>query len=84
VIIGIRPENLSGANASVPGRTIEAKLEIAESLGAETYLHLRTGDTPFIARVASSMRYQPDQPVIVGFDPHHLHFFDPDTGQALR
>jgi multiple sugar transport system ATP-binding protein len=84
VVIGIRPENLHLEEVAVAGKTIEAKLELAEPMGAETYLHLQTGSTPLTARVAPTGRHEPGQTVYVRVDPNRLHFFDPATGEALR
>ena len=84
LVVGIRPENLSVVQTAVPGSTIEAKVDLAEPMGAETYLHLQTGSTVSIARVPPTAIYQPGQTVIMRPDLDRLHFFDPATGQALR
>jgi multiple sugar transport system ATP-binding protein len=84
VVLGIRPEDLSILPAPRPGTSATVKVEMTEPMGAETYLYLNTGPTPFIARVPPGPAHRPDEPVIIGFNPAKLHLFDTASGQALR
>ena len=56
---------------------------LAEPMGAETFLHLQTGATAFVARVPPAGRYAADDQIDVAFDLSHAHLFDPATGQVL-
>jgi multiple sugar transport system ATP-binding protein len=53
-------------------------------MGAETFLHLETGQTSFIARVAPHLRPELGDTIRMSFDPDRTHLFDATTGQALR
>ncbi|HWZ94841.1 MAG TPA: TOBE domain-containing protein, partial [Opitutaceae bacterium] len=64
--------------------TAEAMVEIAEPMGAETFVHLNTGATPFIARVQPTAHVAIGQKARVAFRTGKIHLFDPATGQAIR
>ncbi len=87
VIFGIRPEHVQDALTMTdadPARTAEVKVEIAEPMGAETYLYLDTGATSFIARVRPTDRFEANQRIKVTFDLDHAHLFDPASGLILK
>jgi len=91
VVLGIRPEHLEDA---VPAGTRGAdtssfaeatvRVDLAEPMGAETYLYLNTGATAFIARVRPTDQYGVNSQVSVRFDLQHAHLFDAETEQAIR
>lgn len=86
IIFGIRPENLHEVPADAipaPGTTAEVTVEVAEPMGAETYLYLTTGAASFIARVGPTDKFTPDQKIRVGFDLAQAHLFDATTEQVL-
>ena len=53
-------------------------------MGAETYLHLDTGATSFIARVRPTERFEINRRIKVTFDVAQAHLFDPATEQVLK
>ena len=65
-----------------PGAVL-ATVTTVERLGAETHLHLRTGEHEFIARAPGRAEVKPKQKLPVTFDLSHAHFFDPATEQSL-
>jgi multiple sugar transport system ATP-binding protein len=85
VVLGIRPEDLSEAAAGAPAAKaqIEAKVELFEPMGAETFLHVRSGPSSFVARVRSDQIYRINQPVRLSFDPGRVHLFDAATEEIL-
>ena len=86
-ILGIRPENIHDLRvepASTPAGAAPVKVELAEPMGAETYLHLHSGATPFVARARPVARYAIGQTLAIGFDLEKAHLFDPATGAAWR
>ncbi len=86
VVFGIRPENVHDAlslSHPDPSRTADVKVDVAEPMGAETFLYLDTGATSFIARVRPTDRYEVNQRVKVTFDLDRAHLFDPATEAAL-
>ena len=86
VVLGIRPENLleSTRRDGGDGCGGEFRVDLAEPMGAETFLHLHTGATPFIARVDPASRFQPGQLAGIAFSPAHAHLFDATTEEVLR
>ena len=83
IVLGIRPENITEVSEDYTD-AITIPLEIAEPIGAETYLYLNTGATSFIARVAPTSAHRPGDMVSLQFDPAKLHLFDPSSGLNLR
>jgi len=83
IALGVRPENLAFADGGGDG-VLEVQVELVEPLGSEIYVHGRVGDRPVVARVG------PDHPVRVGdrvrlaIDLSRIHFFDGESGAALR
>jgi multiple sugar transport system ATP-binding protein len=84
VILGLRPEDISEAVRSPSGPGCEVKVELVEPMGAETYLHLTTGATNFIARVKPLNRYTQGQFVSVFLDLTKAHCFDPATQNVIK
>jgi len=87
VVFGIRPEDIHDSlnlPSPDPNRTVEVKVELAEPMGAETYLYLHTGATSFIARVRPTHRPDRDRTVKVTFELAKAHLFDTRTEQVLK
>jgi len=87
VIFGIRPEDIHdkmGA-AITPGadNTISATVEIIEQMGAEAYLYLTTGKSPFVARVNSHDQIEVNQDIELVFNMQKAHVFDKETEKCL-
>jgi multiple sugar transport system ATP-binding protein len=86
VVLGIRPEDVHRVmpdNHFAPGICAEARVEIAEPMGAETHLYLHTGATGFVARVKSGDRFEANQAIKVAFDMARVHLFDAKTEAVL-
>lgn len=81
VILGIRPENVR--NAIHGSATTGLRIEVAEPMGAETFLYLSSGAHSVTARVQPDQRFELGQDLAVMFDLDHAHLFDPATEQAL-
>jgi ABC-type sugar transport systems, ATPase components len=83
VIMGLRPEHLMLGDGVV-SRSFAAKVEVVEQLGSEILLETRVGD----ARVTAA-RVPPESAIAAGdqvrlsVQPGRLHFFDPDTENAI-
>ncbi len=80
VVFGIRPEDIREAAAGATAHPV--RVEIAEPMGAETYLHLDSGATGFIARVAPTSLHATGHTIHVQFDQAKAHLFDAATEQA--
>jgi multiple sugar transport system ATP-binding protein len=86
VILGLRPEHIAEAQpgAAKPNHAIvEAKVEMAEPMGAETYLHLQGAGQGFVARVHPTMRCRPNDRIAVALDLTAAQLFDATTELAL-
>jgi len=86
VVLGIRSEDiydkLFASEASLDN-TVRAACEVVEPMGAEAYLHLRSGSDTFIARVSGHARPGINQDLDLVFDMGKAHFFDKDTEKAI-
>ena len=67
-----------------PARSTDVKIEVAEPMGAETYLYLDTGTTSFVARVRPTDRFEINRRIKVTFDVDKAHLFDATTEQVLK
>jgi len=86
VVLGVRPEDVHDAGEPGWDRTeavVEAVLDLAEPMGAETHLHLSAGGCALMARVRGDGRYGMDRRVRVVFDVSRAHLFDGASGEAI-
>ncbi len=87
IVLGIRPENLEDASLSgtqTPGQEATVRIDLAEPMGAETYLYLNTGASAFIARVRPTDQFHVNDNVTIRFDLLNAHLFDAETELAIR
>ena len=87
VIFGVRPEDMAEQTddaAADADESLSARVEVVETLGAETFVHLTCGDQTLVARVAV-----PDRPLTVGqmmqvhLNMEKTHLFDPETSRTI-
>jgi len=100
VIVGIRPESLSGANGDSEA-TIVADVGLVEALGSELQVHFSIdaqrvlADEPTdadtlassgagVAKVAPHVRARQGERTRFAVDLDAIHFFDPETGSAIN
>jgi len=77
VKMGIRPEHIDVVAAGEG--TVSGKVEVAEYLGADTYLHVDCGGLgQIIVRTPGANNDLRGKTVGLAFQPEHLHFFDGD------
>ena len=87
VIFGIRPEDVTSelvAREAYPNATVEAEVNVAELLGAETMLYVKIGHDEFAARVDARDFHNPGEKVTLTFNVAKGHFFDVTTEKAIR
>ena len=82
-VLGIRPEDLLwGAGGENEGR-LRAEIELDEPMGSEIHLHLRDGETLYVAKVPPDTVFELGTEADMHFDPERVHLFHPETGEAL-
>ncbi|TLS38025.1 ABC transporter ATP-binding protein [Pseudalkalibacillus caeni] len=87
VVLGIRPEDIHDEPVFIESSQetkITAKIDVAELMGAETYLYSKVADQDFIARVDSRTDIQNGQDVELAFDMHKAHFFNPESEERIK
>lgn len=83
VHFGIRPENLILSPKAARGDYIEAKIDILEPLGSETYLHVYVDKQPIVARVEPTSTLRPGQTVKLGIEKEYIRLFDSTTEKVI-
>ncbi len=83
-ILGVRPQDLEVGKGKRGMWQIVGTVEIAETLGSETFLHITTGREKVIARVAAETKYKIGAAIELRFDPKRAHLFNTDTGAVIR
>ncbi|MFQ5882334.1 MAG: ABC transporter ATP-binding protein [Candidatus Methylomirabilales bacterium] len=82
VTFGLRPEDIFETQ-SASSETIAATVEVVEPLGSEILLDVRVGDDTLVARVAPRTHIRPHQIIDLAFSLDKMHFFDPETEEAI-
>jgi multiple sugar transport system ATP-binding protein len=85
ITFGIRPEDIFDPEfADVNGNAkFNARVEVKEPMGSETYLYLTTGKSPFIARVDAHTNAEIDEEREFSLAMNKCHFFDPESEACL-
>jgi len=91
IIFGIRPEDIHNPDylpSDINPSMVECKVDVAELMGNEIFLHLTTKKYNFIARVDPRTNYKIGEKVQVAFNMDNFHLFDPaqnpDNPVAIR
>jgi multiple sugar transport system ATP-binding protein len=82
-ILGVRPEHLSATGGDAAQKPMPMTVELAEPLGAETILYLKSGARQIVARHIGEQHYQPGQTVALHLNMEKVHLFDAETGNAI-
>ncbi|KOS60550.1 sn-glycerol-3-phosphate ABC transporter ATP-binding protein UgpC [Lysinibacillus agricola] len=82
IVLGIRPEDLQITAADSP-YIFRATVDVAELLGAETFLYSSLANQTFIARVHADSNLQPADVVTLAMKEEKIHFFDPQTEERI-
>ncbi|QKS70730.1 sn-glycerol-3-phosphate ABC transporter ATP-binding protein UgpC [Paenalkalicoccus suaedae] len=87
LILGIRPEDIHDEplflDASENSKFV-ATIDVAELMGAESYLYSKVSDQDFIARVDSRTDVTSGNQLELAFDMNKAHFFDPADELRIR
>jgi len=82
LFLGVRPEDIYTNTSDIESNThstFEVTIEVAELLGAETYLYSTLNGSDFIARIDSNSTIQPLETIQLALDMEKVHFFDVAT-----
>jgi multiple sugar transport system ATP-binding protein len=87
IVMGLRPEDIrvnpAPTDGDPSGRCL-AQLNLAETLGAESYLHLTASGQPLVARVMEWRNGDGDNALELDWEDGRIHFFDPDSGRRVE
>ncbi|MCE7793702.1 sn-glycerol-3-phosphate ABC transporter ATP-binding protein UgpC [Salipaludibacillus sp. CUR1] len=87
LILGIRPEDIHDEpvflDASENSK-FTATIDVAELMGAESFLYSKVSDQEFIARVDSRTDVSSGNKLELAFDMNKAHFFDPENELRIR
>ena len=84
IIFGVRPEHLSDEAKDQSHVPITSTVEIAEPMGSESLVYLKTGTGSLIARIHGEHLYHSGEPVTVQINLDKVHLFDPQTEKVIR
>ena len=91
VLLGARPEHVRIVASAAPDAVITGRVVLVEHLGKEAQVHLDVDDEvnaadggSFVATVDPADAPHQGSTVGVGLDLDMTHFFDPQSGAALR
>ncbi len=87
VSIGIRPEDIHAEEFYFGLENtlrIEAKIDMAEMMGAEFYAHFELGASKIISRIPSRMSVSENDTVPLAIDLNKIHIFDIETGKTIK
>ncbi len=82
VIVGIRPEALHDEPEFIEKYSdalIDAKVDVVELMGHETYLYLKCENRDFIARVDPASTAKVGDTIKIALETPKIHLFDKDT-----
>jgi multiple sugar transport system ATP-binding protein len=86
VVFGIRPEQIDNEpRADVVSTTpVNMKVEIAEPMGSESLVYLKTGSGNIIARIQGDHIFHLGEDFAAYFDMERVTLFDPKTENVLK
>ncbi|NLU11307.1 MAG: sn-glycerol-3-phosphate ABC transporter ATP-binding protein UgpC [Tepidanaerobacter acetatoxydans] len=86
IILGIRPEDIHDEAAFLdyfPEYCLNAKVDVIELLGSETFLYLTVQGNSLTARVDPRSNARVGDTIKIGFDMNKLHLFDKITKNRI-
>jgi len=84
VLLGVRPEDLSVADAAAPDTPcFDAVIEVVEQLGSEILLDMKVGEDVMVACVEPGVRVKVRDKLRIAMRPSRIHLFDAKTEAAI-
>lgn len=87
VILGVRPEDIHDELVfieSSPETKVSAYIDVAELMGAETFLYSKVNEQDFIARVDSRTDINGGETIQLALDMNKAHFFNAETEERIK
>ena len=84
IVFGIRPENISNRLKAGAGVPISMTVEVAEPMGGESLISLRSGTGNLVARIRGEHLFRLNEKVTIQINMEKVTLFDPDTEEAIR
>jgi multiple sugar transport system ATP-binding protein len=84
IVFGIRPENISESPKAGPSIPVTLAVDIAEPMGSESIVYLKTGAGYLIARIQGEHLYELGQKLTVHLSADKVTLFDPETQNVIR
>ncbi|MFN3484681.1 MAG: ABC transporter ATP-binding protein, partial [Planctomycetota bacterium] len=84
VLLGVRPEHLAERPPGPAAGTLRARVAVVQPLGDRKDVSLITpGQESLVGRFDARAELDEGAECVVYLDPARVHFFDPETGNAL-
>ena len=86
VVLGIRPEDIHNEEmylSTYPDAILNARVEVAEHMGSEVYIHISVGGQSMISRVSSRYHYSPGTELKLALDMNKAHIFNAETEETI-
>jgi len=86
VVVGIRPESIHDEPMfleTMSDCVTDAKVEVVEALGSETFLYMYIDDLSVTARVSPRTPAKAGDVIKVAIDAKRIHLFDKDTEKTI-
>src|ERR1700749_164980 len=84
IVFGIRPENITNRPKAGAGASIPMRVEVAEPLGGESLISLRSGTGNLVARIRGEHLFLSNERVTIQINMEKVTLFDPNTEEAIR
>jgi len=86
ILLGLRPEDITeaGTRSGEHVQHGEARVDVVEPAGADTFVVAKLGGKAVTARLAADTQARAGQPLAFGFDLAKASYFRPDTGERLN
>jgi multiple sugar transport system ATP-binding protein len=84
IVFGIRPENISNVPKEGSSTPVTMTVEIAEPMGSESLVYLKSGTGYVIARILGEHLFHTNEKVTVQLNLDKVALFDPETEQVIR
>jgi multiple sugar transport system ATP-binding protein len=83
IVFGIRPENITNEPKAGSSTPVNMTVEIAEPMGSESLVYLKSGTGYVIARIHGEHLFHPNEQVTVQLNLEKVALFDPETEQVI-